>query len=55
MAPALPVASCDQERARLAQLRASQSRDDVVRFEQELACEQLRPQVMRLRESLSGG
>jgi flagellar biosynthesis GTPase FlhF len=55
MAPAMPLASCDQERARLAQLRASQSRDDVVRFEQELACEALRPQVMRLRESLSGG
>jgi hypothetical protein len=50
-----PVRSCDEERATLAKLRASQSREDVVRFERELACEQLRPQVIRLRESLSGG
>jgi uncharacterized caspase-like protein len=49
------VRSCDEERATLAKLRASQSREDVVRFERELACEQLRPQVIRLRESLSGG
>jgi hypothetical protein len=55
MAPALPALSCDEERARLAQLRSSPSRDDVVRFEAELACEALRPQVMRLRESLPGG
>ena len=47
--------SCDEERAILAKLRASQSREDVVKFERELACEQLRPQVIRLRESLSGG
>jgi hypothetical protein len=51
----LPVRSCDEEKATLAKLRASQSREDVVRFERELACEQLRPQVIRLRESLSGG
>ena len=49
------VRSCDEERATLAKLRASQSREDVVQFERELACEQLRPQVIRLRESLSGG
>jgi hypothetical protein len=54
-APVVPVRSCDDERATLAKLRASQSREDVVRFERELACEQLRPQVIRLRESLSGG
>lgn len=54
-APVQTPQSCDQERARLARLRASQSRDEVLRFEQELACEQLRPQVMRLRESLTGG
>ena len=36
----------------LARLRASQSREDVVKFERELACEQLRPQVIRLKESL---
>jgi hypothetical protein len=51
----VPVRSCDEERATLAKLRASQSREDVARFERELACEQLRPQVIRLRESLSGG
>jgi len=53
--PIVQVRSCDEERATLAKLRASQSREDVVRFERELACEQLRPQVIRLRESLSGG
>ncbi|MET0678230.1 MAG: caspase family protein [Bradyrhizobium sp.] len=56
MAPALPPASCEQERERLAQFRAgAPPRDDVVRFEQEMSCEALRPQVMRLRESLPGG
>jgi len=57
-APAGPVAqtrTCDEERATLARLRASQSREDVVKFERELNCEQLRPQVIRLKESLSGG
>ena len=49
------VRSCDEERGTLAKLRASQSLEGVVRFERELACEQLRPQVIRLRESLSGG
>jgi uncharacterized caspase-like protein len=56
-APSGPVAqfrSCDEERAMLARLRASQSREDVVKFERELACEQLRPQVVRLKESLGG-
>lgn len=53
--PSVQVRSCDEERATLAKLRASQSREDVVRFERELACEHLRPQVIRLRESLSGG
>jgi hypothetical protein len=38
----------------LSRLRASQSREDVVKFERELACEQLRPQVVRLKESLGG-
>jgi uncharacterized caspase-like protein len=56
MAPALPAATCEQERARLTQLRAGNAtRDDVVSFELELACEALRPQVMRLRESMPGG
>lgn len=53
--PVAQVRSCDEERAILARLRASQSREEVVKFERELACEQLRPQVIRLKESLSGG
>lgn len=53
--PVAQVRSCDEERAILAKLRASQSREDVVKFERELACEQLRPQVIRLKESLAGG
>ncbi|WP_315832439.1 caspase family protein [Bradyrhizobium prioriisuperbiae] len=52
--PALsPEQSCERDRATLARLRSSSSRDDVVRFERELACEHLRPQVLRLRESLA--
>jgi hypothetical protein len=53
--PVAQVRTCDEERATLARLRASQSREDVVKFERELNCEQLRPQVIRLKESLSGG
>lgn len=44
---------CKRDEERLARLRAGQIRDDVVRFERELACERLRPQVMRLRESIA--
>jgi uncharacterized caspase-like protein len=43
---------CRHDQERLTQLRDSQVRDDVIRFEHELGCERLRPQVMRLRESL---
>ena len=31
---------------------SDQSRDDVIQLEKELTCERLRPQVLRLRESL---
>jgi len=55
ISPVAQVRTCDDERATLARLRASQSREDVVKFERELNCEQLRPQVIRLKESLSGG
>lgn len=52
--PALsPEQSCERDRATLARLRGTQSRDDIIRFERDLACEQLRPQVLRLRESLA--
>lgn len=50
--PAAPQA-CDQDMARLAQLRGLGSLDDVTRFERELGCERLRPQIARLRESLA--
>jgi len=43
---------CKRDQERLTQLRASPARDEVVRFERELGCERLRPQVRRLRESL---
>ncbi|MGZ8367534.1 MAG: caspase family protein [Rhodoplanes sp.] len=43
---------CKQDQERLARLRAEPVREDVLRFERELSCEQLRPQVLRLRESL---
>jgi hypothetical protein len=45
--------SCDQDGAKLARLRGGGSLEDVVRFEAELSCDRLRPQVARLRESLA--
>jgi hypothetical protein len=50
-----PDVSCDSDRARLARLRKSRSLDDVIRFEKELQCDALRPQIQLLRQSLSGG
>jgi hypothetical protein len=54
----LPAASQDQncalDQQRLAQLRADPALDEIARFERELGCEKLRPQVVRLRESLGG-
>jgi hypothetical protein len=43
---------CKQDLEKLARLRAEPVREDVLRFERELSCERLRPQVLRLRESL---
>ena len=43
---------CKRDLERLARLRASQARDEVIRFERELGCERLRPQIVRLLESL---
>jgi curved DNA-binding protein CbpA len=43
---------CKRDAAQLAHLRISQERDDVIRFERGLGCEKLRPQVIRLRESV---
>ena len=43
---------CKLAQARLAQLRADPNREEVARFARELSCEELRPQVTRLLESL---
>jgi hypothetical protein len=43
---------CKRDEESLARLRASQVRGEVIRFEKEMTCERLRPQVLRLRESL---
>lgn len=57
--PAIPAASalsqdevCRHDAARLARLRMTQDRDEVAGFEHALGCEELRPQVLRLRESV---
>jgi hypothetical protein len=44
--------SCKFAEAQLAQLRADPNREEVVRFARDLSCEELRPQVTRLLESL---
>jgi len=46
--------ACRRDEERLTQLRANPSRDAVARFARELACEDLRPQVQRLLESVGG-
>jgi hypothetical protein len=51
--PASMEQSCERDGAKLARLRGSPSREEVVQFERSLTCEKLRPQVMRLRESLT--
>jgi hypothetical protein len=55
--PAIPSLTqeqiCKRDEERLARLRVSQARDEVVRFERELGCERLRLQVVRLRESVA--
>jgi hypothetical protein len=50
--PILQEQICKYDEERLTRLRASLKRDEVVRFERELGCERLRPQVVRLWESL---
>ena len=44
--------ACTRDVARLAQLRSDPNLDAITRFERELGCERIRPQVRRLRESL---
>jgi len=44
--------ACVRDKARLAQLRADPGADALTKFDRELGCEQIRPQLKRLRESL---
>ena len=46
--------ACLRDASRLASLRADPSIDAIRKFEQELGCEHIRPQLQRLRESLGG-
>jgi hypothetical protein len=43
-----------RDASRLASLRADPSIDAIKKFERELGCEHIRPQLQRLRESLGG-
>jgi Caspase domain len=53
--PPAPVEDpCARDAARLARLRADPSVDAIKKFEGELGCEHIRPQLQRLRESLGG-
>jgi hypothetical protein len=56
-APAEPLSAqaneaCKRDEERLSRLRANPTLDQISRFEQELRCTKLRPQIARLRESL---
>ena len=51
-APQTREQTCKREEARLAQLRADPKVEQVTQFARALACEDLRPQVQRLLESL---
>ncbi|MDC7986341.1 caspase family protein, partial [Rhodoplanes sp. TEM] len=44
--------ACRREQEQIARLRATPRRDAIVRLERELTCEPLRPQLVRLRESV---
>jgi hypothetical protein len=47
-----PQGVCARDADRLAQLRGDPSLDAIARFDRELSCERLRPQLRRLRESM---
>lgn len=51
-APAPVSDACSRDAARLARLRAEPSVEAITKFERELGCDQIRPQLKRLRESL---
>jgi hypothetical protein len=50
--PTQPAGPCARDAERLARLRADPTVDAIARFEKELGCEQMRPQLRRLRESV---
>jgi hypothetical protein len=50
--PAVATQNCASEEARLSNLRADPNVDEIKKFERELSCEHIRPQLQRLRESL---
>ena len=47
-----PDEACRRDEQRLEGLRSSRSRDEITRFAGELNCEKLRPQLLRMEESL---
>ena len=47
-----PAPVCKQDEARLSKIRANPSLADLAVLERDLGCERLRPQIVRLRESL---
>jgi hypothetical protein len=51
-APIPPEVACARDAERLARLRADPAIDAIAQFERELACERIRPQLRRLRESI---
>ena len=47
------VSACRRDEQRLARVRSMPSADEIVRFERELGCTRLKPQVQRLFESIA--
>ena len=52
VATVAPAPECKQDEARLSKIRANPSHADLAALERDLSCERLRPQIVRLRESL---
>ncbi len=50
--PSAPDEICNRDEERLEQLRSRPSSDEAARFDSQLRCEKLRPQLLRLMESL---
>ena len=48
-----PEPDCKRDEERLARLRANPVANEIARFEHELSCAKLRPQLVRLRESIA--